>query len=228
MRHAEGVQQLADREPLGLERFGGIPVRDLEIGDAMENADIVVVLAAAGFAGTRPEGWFVVVLLAVAVAADKPVRTAWLPPAITTIALGAAAATGTLPALAAPSPSSLALLGIAVLATVLTAPVTTIVSRTDAGGRAISERRLTIARMGAGLVAVGGGLLAVDSGAVALSPLVAALAAVALASRSLRRRKAFTGTAVDRVPAYTSTMTGSTTGRRSSVSRTTRRASTRT
>lgn len=151
------------------------------VGTRLRPADIAVLLGAAAYAGTRPEAWPAAAALVVATAMTRPTRNAALP-----IGLGAAAILGALvssaaPAFAAPSATTLALLGVTAAATALSWRVPAVGSTDDRGVKRISTGSVVAARLLAAAVVVVTATF--SGGAVAVTPIVASLAAVALPLR---------------------------------------------
>jgi hypothetical protein len=158
------------------------------VGSRLRPADIVVLLAAAAYAGTKPEAWPAAAALVIATAIARPTRNAAL-----SIGLGATATTAAMlsspPAtLAAPSATSLAVLVMAAAAIVVGGRVAEVASTDDRGAATISAGRVSGARILAGVVVIVCSTL--TGGAVAVSPIVASLVAVALPTRKAPTRSA--------------------------------------
>jgi hypothetical protein len=151
------------------------------VGTPLRIADLVVIVAAAGYAGTRPEGWAAVGVLAAGLAMARPERLG--------VALGALFAAGVIGAVVAGAVpqfdlsvgTPLALLACAGLATALAVPVLEVASTTDVGGRPLSPVRVTRARLVAGL-SIAVAAVVSGSGAASLSPVLGALVAVAVSA----------------------------------------------
>jgi hypothetical protein len=147
------------------------------VGSSLRPADLAVLLGAAAYAGTRPEAWPAGVLLAVAVVVARAPRGALAFGAMASAGAVAAALSGALPTAGMSVTGGLVAVA-AVLATTAATPVHHVAARTDVGRRSIDPRRVTAARIGAGLAVVAGAILSGDG--AALVPVAAALAGAAL------------------------------------------------
>lgn len=142
--------------------------------------DLVVLIAGAGYAGTRPIGWPIVVVLVAALFVARPQHHR--------LAAGLALLAGGLGAAifardetwTAPSTSALALVGFVAVVTYLSITVPKVVSMTDRGDQPITLERIRLARMSAGVVVIGALFLGGVEGFFLLGPVAAPLIASGL------------------------------------------------
>jgi hypothetical protein len=149
------------------------------VGTHLRPADIVVLTAAAAYAGTQPEAWGAAALLIAAVLVARPRRAGAIAAIFAVSTVAGAALTGATPAPGAPTPLTIALIVTTIVATAISYPARRIASSTDTGRSPISTTRVTIARVAVASAVVVGSLLGAD-GAQGMAPATAALVGVAL------------------------------------------------
>jgi hypothetical protein len=149
------------------------------VGTHLRPADIVVLSAAAAYAGTRPEGWGAAALLIAGVFVARPRRSGVIAATLAIATLAGAALAGTTSAPGTPTSLTVALIALTVVATAISYPARRVASHTDNGRSPISATRVTMARVGIASAIVVGGVLGAD-GAQTLAPAIAALVGVAL------------------------------------------------
>ena len=151
------------------------------VGGDLRPGDLVVVVGLAVFAGTRIEGWVIVLLLVLGLLDSRPRGYLYaLPAMLVGAGLGGYVAGVGLPG-GSMSDEVYLLALITIAAIPLAARRTRVRSRTDLYDRSISWPNVRAARVMAGLVVIGGLLASDASTVVLLVPVLAALVATALA-----------------------------------------------
>lgn len=149
------------------------------VGGTLQTADYVAVLAGAAAAGSRPEGWGIVLLLVAATLGAQPRFYLLLGSGI--LGVGALSAM----VFDASLPDQIQTDGLwawqllVVVAMVVSLRENIVASRTDIGKKNLSLARLKSGRLFAGLAVAGGLLSSVSHGPTVLGPLVAALVSTA-------------------------------------------------
>ena len=154
------------------------------VGTHLRPADIIVLSAAAAYAGTRPEAWGAAALLVASVLVARPPHSGAIAAAFAISSVAGAALTGAMPAPGASSPLTVALIAVTVIATAISYPARRIASHTDSGRTPIDTSRVTMARVGMASAIVIGSVLGAE-GAQALAPAIAAVVGVALVRLAL-------------------------------------------
>lgn len=155
------------------------------VGAPLRPGDLVVLLAAAGYAGSRPEGWAAAGALVIAVAVAHRQRHRWLPAALGSVALTAALVLSPEADIGLASALSAALITLAVVGAAAAGKPAAVTSTTDFAGQTISADHVIAGRVTAALVVIATGLLGAT--ATTLAPAVAALAGLALPRRRQTR-----------------------------------------
>lgn len=151
------------------------------VGSGLRPIDYLTIVFGAGYAGTTPEGWMIVLLLLVGLIASR--ERFYIPASIG--ALGAAVVGAVLfgGSELESDGSAAALFGWAaavLVVTVISTQVRSVSSTTDVGQTQISLGRLRLGRVMSGLSILGVLLLSPSEGGAVLGPWVAALVATAL------------------------------------------------
>lgn len=154
------------------------------VGAPLRPGDLLVLMAAAGYAGSRPDGWAAAGALAIAVAVAHRRHRRWLPATLGGVALTTAIVASPGADIGLASPLSAVVITLAAAAAAVTPRPTTVDSTTDFADQSISADRVFAARSITALTLVATGLLGAT--ATALAPGLAALAAISL--RRLRPR----------------------------------------
>jgi hypothetical protein len=149
------------------------------VGTHLRPVDVIVLSAAAAYAGTRPEAWGAAALLIASVLVARPPRAGAIAAAFVISTGAGAALTGATPAPGAITPLTVALLAVTIIATAISYPARRITSHTDSGSTTIDTTRVTMARVGMASAIVIGSVLGAE-GAQALAPAIAALVGVAM------------------------------------------------
>lgn len=151
------------------------------VGGELRSADYAAVLVGAVIAGSRPEGWMIIVLLVAAVLAAQPRLYPFLLPGI--LATGALSAA----IFDASIPNRIQVGGywiwrlVVLIAIVVSLQVSTVRTTTDIGRQPLSVTRLRLGRALAGLVVMGALLSSpFPEGVTVLGPAPAALMASGL------------------------------------------------
>lgn len=154
------------------------------VGRPLKAVDYMVLVAVAGFSGTRPELWGPGTLVVTGLLFFRPARFPAATLAATTAAVVGALAWGSPPTLSLDGPSLVAA-AVGILSFLASVPVRDVTSRTDSGEVLISANRVALARVVTGVaIAITAFLSSVPVPVVA--PILAPLASVAVV-------RAFTG-----------------------------------
>ena len=148
------------------------------VGVPLRPGDLLVLIAAAGYAGSRPEGWAAAGALVIAAAVAHRRRHRWLPTTLGGVALTMAVVVSPGASIGLAAPLPVALIAFAVVGAAVVGRPAAVASTTDVAGQPISADRVTAGRATAALVVIATGLLGVA--AAALAPVFAALAGVTL------------------------------------------------
>ncbi len=151
------------------------------VGAPLRPGDFVVLLAAAGYAGSRPEGWAAAGALVIAVAVAHRQRHRWLPAALGGVALTAALVLSPGADVGLASSLSAALIALAVVGTAAARKPEAVTSTSDFAGQTISADLVVAGRVTAAVVVIATGFL--GASATSLTPVVAVLAGLAVPRR---------------------------------------------
>lgn len=153
------------------------------VGTDLRALDLMVVIGAAGVAGTRPSAWPAIAVLGYAVWRTRPARTSWVITAIAASAIGGALLAGAAVDLSAPGIGTVVLVSLGLAVGLARRSVDQVVSVCDSGVTLIDSDRVARARQ-ATLIGIVGGSLVSPAGALALGPAVAAVLALAFHRRA--------------------------------------------
>lgn len=151
------------------------------VGRGLRLIDHLAIIAGAGYAGTTPEGWMVVMALVVGLIASR--ERFYVTTSIGAVGVAVLSALFLSEHEVGTTESAAALVGWAAVvsvATVLSTRVMSVTSTTDVGNVRISLSRLRLGRVISGLVILGALLLSPTPAGAVLGPWLAALVATAL------------------------------------------------
>ncbi len=147
------------------------------IGGTLKPADYVAIILAAGYAGTRPEGWVLVAFLVAGVAISQAPGYLFLAGGVMASgSLGAIITGASIPDQPGSNVGWVWQL-VVVVALVVSLQVRGVSSTTDVGNQPISAMRLRVARALTGLMVVGALLSNTTDAVVVMGPVLAALVA---------------------------------------------------
>lgn len=169
--------------PLGVSTAALVGLRVLvgSVGGDLKPLDLAAIVGLAGFAGTRIEGWVVVLLLVLGVLDSRPRGYLYALPAIV-LGAGAGAFLAGVGLPGGTRSDEVYLWALVTIAAIpLSVRLTKIRSRTDIFDHPIRWPNVRAARVMAGFVVIGGLLASTANDVVLLAPVLAALGATALA-----------------------------------------------